>query len=164
MLWRLISLVEQFKMHGKLLIDYSLKKIKFGKDYDFFPQILQSKKNWEDDRFEDFIEENKLIILSLKNNILKSEKVTQDTFVNMLGEALQRQEFAIIASKYYPIVDLIIDALLTTDINKLSRAISLMKELHRNCAELDSKISKKLAKMIDKRIKMAEKANNEMLE
>ena len=132
MLWRLISLVEQFKMHGKLLIDYSLKKIKFGKDYDFFPQILQSKKNWEDDRFEDFIEENKLIILSLKNNILKSEKVTQDTFVNMLGEALQRQEFAIIASKYYPIVELIINALLITDVNKLSRAISLMKELHQN--------------------------------
>ena len=164
MLWRLISLVEQFKMHGKLLIDYSLKKIKFGKDYDFFPQILQSKKNWEDDRFEDFIEENKLIILSLKNNILKSEKVTQDTFVNMLGEALQRQEFAIIASKYYPIVELIINALLITDVNKLSRAISLMKELHQNCAKLDSKISKKLAKIIDKRIKLAEKAYNEMLE
>ena len=160
----MISLVEEFKMHGKLLVEYSLKKIKFGKDYEFFPQILQSKKNWEEDRYEEFLKENKVIILSLQSSILKSNKTTQDTFVNMLGEALQRQEFAIIASKYYPIVDLIIDALLTTDINKLSRAISLMKELHRNCAELDSKISKKLAKMIDKRIKMAEKANNEMLE
>jgi hypothetical protein len=157
-------LVEQFKMHGKLIIEYSLKKIKFGKDYEFFPQILQSKKNWEEDRFEDFIEENKVIILSLQSSILKSEKATQDIFINMLGEALQRQEFAIIASKYYPIVDLIINALLTIDNDKLSRAISLMKELHHNYAKLDSKISKKLTKMIEKRIKMAEKAYNEMLE
>ena len=160
----LISLVEEFKMHGKLLLEYSLKKIKFGKDYEFFPKILQSKKNWDDDRYEDFIEENKGIILSLQSGVLKSDKATQNTFVNMLAEALKRQEFAIIASKYYPIVDLIIDALLSTNINKLSHAISLMKELHHNCAELDSKLSKKLAKMIDKRIKMAEKAYNEMSE
>lgn len=151
-------------MHGKLLLEYSLKKIKFGKDYGFFPQILQSKKNWEDDRFEDFIEENKVIILSLQSSILKSNKTTQETLVQMLDEALQRQEFAIIASKYYPIVDLMIDALLITDINKLSRAISLMKELYHNCVRLDSKISKKLAKVIDKRIQMTEKAYNKMLE
>ena len=126
--------------------------------------ILQSKKNWDADKLEEFIEENKLIILTLQDNVRKTEKQTRDTFVNVLDDALKRQEFAIIASKYYPIMNFIVNASITQDANEFSKAISLMKEMHQTCMEFDSKGSRKLAKMIGKRIKVAEKEYNAMLD
>ena len=151
-------------MQNKIKNKYALKKIKFGKEYKFYPKILQSKKNWDADKLEEFIEENKLIILTLQDNVRKTEKQTRDTFVNMLDDALKRQEFAIIASKYYPIMNFIVNASITQDANEFSKAISLMKEMHQTCMEFDSKGSRKLAKMIGKRIKVAEKEYNAMLD
>lgn len=155
---------DQFKMQNKIKSKYALKKIKFGKEYKFYPQILQSKKNWDADKLEEFIEENKLIILTLQDSIRKNEKQTRDTFINVLDDALKRQEFAIIASKYYPIMNFIVNASITQDANEFSKAISLMKEMHQTCMEFDSKGSRKLAKMIGKRIKVAEKEYNAMLD
>ena len=155
---------DQFKMQNKIKNKYALKKIKFGKEYKFYPKILQSKKNWDADKLEEFIEENKLIILTLQDNVRKTEKQTRDTFVNVLDDALKRQEFAIIASKYYPIMNFIVNASITQDANEFSKAISLMKEMHQTCMEFDSKGSRKLAKMIGKRIKVAEKEYNAMLD
>ncbi len=150
-------MVEQFKILNKIRKKYNLKKIKFGKDFEFFPKIFESKKSWDADKFEEFIEENKIIILTLQGGILKNNKATQDIFVRMLDDALQRQEFALIASKYYPILDLMIDAILTEDKNKFYDGLSLMKELHHKSMELESKISRKLTKMIEQRITTAEK-------
>jgi len=160
---RLISLDEQFKLQNKLKSKYSLKKIKFGKDYEFFPKIPQSEKSWEEENFEQFIEENKLIILTLQDNILKSNDETQNIFIKMLDDALKRQEFAIIAGKYYPIIDLLINAILTKDKDEFFQALFMMKELHKKCMELETKISRKLTKIIGERIKMTEEDYNAML-
>jgi short-subunit dehydrogenase involved in D-alanine esterification of teichoic acids len=155
--------VEQFKILNKIRKKYNLKKIKFGKDFEFFPKIFESKKSWDADKFEEFIEENKIIILTLQGGILKNNKATQDIFVRMLDDALQRQEFALIASKYYPIIDLLINAILTKDKDEFFQALFMMKELHKKCMELETKISRKLTKIIGERIKMTEEDYNAML-
>ena len=147
---------EEFKIQNKLKSKYALKKIKFGKDYEIFPKISQSKKSWDEDNFEKFIEENKLIILTLQDNILKNINETQDIFIKMLDDALKRQEFAIIAEKYYSIMDLITNAMQTKDNDQFFQAVFMMKDLHQKCRELETKISRKLTKMIEKRIKFAE--------
>ena len=61
-------------------------------------------------------------------------------------------------------MNFIVNASITQDANEFSKAISLMKEMHQTCMEFDSKGSRKLAKMIGKRIKVAEKEYNAMLD
>ncbi|TFF69112.1 MAG: hypothetical protein EU516_01305 [Promethearchaeota archaeon] len=150
-------MVEEFKLQQKIRKKFSLKKIKFGDDYEFIPLIFKSKKNWDADKYNDFISDNKIVILTLQKAMLQKKKSTMKIYTKMLDQALERQEFALIANEYYPIINLIIESISLKNSDKFLQAIAMIKDIHQKCITLDSKNAQKITKEIEKKLAVAQK-------
>ncbi len=150
-------MVEEFKKRQKIKKRYVLNKPKFDSESGLLNFMITSRNAWDADKFDVFVQENAKIIKNFEIQLQKEDAKYKGYKQKLLREATKRQEFGIIASIYYPAIELIIEGTLNNDVTLLTKAIEIMNVSYKEAQREDFKFGKKYGVMIQKKIAELEK-------